>query len=370
MGNMRLPVSRGKIDRQKARAIIGYAMEQGVNYYDTAYVYHSGESESFLGEALSGYPRDSYYLGTKFYVMANPNIEQVFEEQLRKLRTDYIDFYLIHCVNEETIGAYMAQDRRYMDFLLEQKAKGRIRHIGFSSHGKPETLEKFLNWSDAFEFVQIQLNYLDWTMQNAKRQYEIITEYGLPVWVMEPVRGGRLASLGEKCDAMLKQAKPDWSIPAWAFHWLMGLPNVTMILSGMTTMEQVRDNVATFQTEEALTPEEKMLLTNVAAGYQSRLAVPCTACRYCCDGCPQEIDIPQMLRVLNELRVVPSTNAIMAVEALPKSRQPQSCLGCGACTAVCPQKIDIPGCMQELTERIAKIPSWIEISRQRAAEQP
>jgi len=156
MGNMRLPVSRGKIDRQKARAIIGYAMEQGVNYYDTAYVYHSGESESFLGEALSGYPRDSYYLGTKFYVMANPNIEQVFEEQLCKLRTDYIDFYLIHCVNEETIGAYMAQDRRYMDFLLEQKAKGRIRHIGFSSHGKPETLEKFLNWSDAFEFVQIQ----------------------------------------------------------------------------------------------------------------------------------------------------------------------------------------------------------------------
>jgi len=187
---------------------------------------------------------------------------------------------------------------------------------------------------------------------------------------MEPVRGGWLASLGEKCDAMLKQAKPDWSIPAWAFHWLMGLPNVTMILSGMTTMEQVRDNVATFQTEEALTPEEKMLLTNVAAGYQSRLAVPCTACRYCCDGCPQRINIPQMLRVLNEIRIAPSTNAIMAVEALPESQQPSACLGCGACAAICPQKIDIPGCMQELTERIAKIPSWAEISRQRAAAQP
>ena len=161
MGNMRLPVRGGKIDRQKAQEIIDYAMEQGVNYYDTAYVYHSGESETFLGEALSKYPRDSYYLATKFYVMANPDIEQVFEEQLRKLHTDYIDFYLLHCVNEETIGAYMKKNRHYMDFLLEQKAKGRIRHIGFSSHGKPETLEKFLDWSDAFEFVQIQLNYLD-----------------------------------------------------------------------------------------------------------------------------------------------------------------------------------------------------------------
>ena len=237
MGNMRLPVNQGRIDRKKAQEIIDYAMEQGINYYDTAYVYHSGESEPFLGEALSKYPRDSYYLATKFYVMAKPDIEQVFEEQLCKLRTDYIDFYLIHCVNEETIGAYTAKNRHYMEFLLEQKAKGRIRHIGFSSHGKPETLEKFLNWSDAFEFVQIQLNYLDWTMQNAKRQYEIITEHGLPVWVMEPVRGGRLASLGERYDAMLKQARPDWSVPAWAFHWLMGLSGVTMILSGMTTME-------------------------------------------------------------------------------------------------------------------------------------
>ena len=149
MGNMRLPVHRGKIDHKKAQEIIGYAMEQDINYYDTAYVYHSGESESFLGEALRKYPRDSYYLATKFYVMANPDIEQVFAEQLRKLRTDYIDFYLLHCVNEETIDAYMAKNRHYMDFLLEQKVKGRIRHIGFSSHGKPETLEKFLNWSDA-----------------------------------------------------------------------------------------------------------------------------------------------------------------------------------------------------------------------------
>ena len=347
MGNMRLPVRGGKIDKQKAQEIIDYAMSQGVNYYDTAYVYHSGQSESFLGEALNRYPRDSYYLSTKFYVMANPNIEQMFEEQLRKLHTDYIDFYLFHCVNEETIGAYTAKSRRYMDFLLEQKAKGRIRHIGFSSHGKPATLRRMLDWSDAFEFVQIQLNYLDWTMQDAKQQYEIITEHGLPVWVMEPVRGGRLASLGNKYDAMLKQAKPEWSVPAWAFHWLMGLPNVTMILSDMSDMGQIRDNIATFQNEEPLTPEQNMLLMNVAAGYQSRLAVPCTACRYCCDGCPVSLDIPRGMNLYNELSLTHDKAAWE--KAMEAEVNPAACIGCGQCTSHCPQSIAVPEIMEKLS---------------------
>ena len=158
-------------------------MAQGINYYDTAYVYHSGKSESFLGQALKKYPRDSYYLATKFYVMANPDIQKVFEEQLRRLDTDYIDFYLIHCVNEETIDAYMKKDRHYLDFLMEQKAKGKIRHIGFSSHGKPETLERFLTWGrDCFEFVQIQLNYLDWTMQNANMKLLLNTAFRYGSW--------------------------------------------------------------------------------------------------------------------------------------------------------------------------------------------
>lgn len=156
MGNMRLPVKRGKIDYEKAREIIDYAMEQGINYYDTAYVYHQGESEKFLGHALKKYPRDSYYIATKFYVMADGDIERMFNEQLRRLDTDRIDFYLLHCVNEETADKYIDPTRKYMDFLMEQKEKGRIGHIGFSSHGNLNTLEKFLNWSDNFEFVQIQ----------------------------------------------------------------------------------------------------------------------------------------------------------------------------------------------------------------------
>ena len=348
MGNMRLPVSRGRIDEKRAQEIIDYAMAQGINYYDTAYVYHSGESESFLGKALKKYPRDSYYLATKFYVMADPDIEKVFEEQLRKLDTDYIDFYLLHCVNEETCDAYMKPERKYLDFLMEQKAKGRIRHIGFSSHGKPATLEKFLNWSDCFEFVQIQLNYLDWTMQDAKKQYEIITEHGLPVWVMEPVRGGRLASLGRKYDDMLQAAKPEWSVPAWAFHWLMSLDNVTMILSGMSDMDQIRDNVATFAKEEPLTKEQAMLLMNIAAGYQSKLAVPCTACRYCCDGCPAGIDIPVWMNLYNELSLTKDRKRWE--EAMKAENGPAECIGCGQCTSHCPQSIDVPGYMGRLLD--------------------
>lgn len=198
-----------------------------------------------------------------------------------------------------------------------------------------------------FEFVQIQLNYLDWTMQDAKRQYEIITEHDLPVWVMEPVRGGKLVSLGNKYDSILKKAKPDWSIPAWAFHWLLGLDNVTMILSGMSTMEQIRDNVATFQTKEALTREENMLLMNAAAGYQSKLAVPCTACRYCCDGCPVKIDIPVWMNLYNELSLTKDRKRWE--EAMQGKNGPDTCVGCGQCTSHCPQNIDVPGYMKKLT---------------------
>ena len=219
----------------------------------------------------------------------------------------------------------------------------------FSSHGKPETLKKFLDWGgDCFEFVQIQLNYLDWTMQDAKKQYEIITEHGLPVWVMEPVRGRRLVSLGRKYDDMLQAAKPEWSVPAWAFHWLMSLDNVTMILSGMSDMDQIRDNVATFAKEEPLTKEQAMLLMNITAGYQSKLAVPCTACRYCCDGCPAGIDIPVWMNLYNELSLTKDRKRWE--EAMKAENGPVECIGCGQCTSHCPQSIDVPGYMGKLLD--------------------
>ena len=174
--------------------------------------------------------------------------------------------------------------------------------------------------------------------------------------------------LPESMTAELRAMRPEASAASWALRWVQQIPGVTMILSGMSDLAQMQDNLATFDHPQPLSEEETACLLRFAE--QMKNAVPCTACRYCCDGCPQRINIPQMLRVLNEIRIAPSTNAIMAVEALPESQQPSACLGCGACAAICPQKIDIPGCMQELTERIAKIPSWAEISRQRAAAQP
>ena len=204
--------------------------------------------------------------------------------------------------------------------------------------------------------------------RKVKEKCELLNRYNIPIWVMEPIRGGKLANLPESMTAELRAMRPEASAASWALRWVQQIPGVTMILSGMSDLAQMEDNLATFDHPQPLSEEETACLLRFAE--QMKNAVPCTACRYCCDGCPQRINIPQMLRVLNEIRIAPSTNAIMAVEALPESQQPSACLGCGACAAICPQKIDIPGCMQELTERIAKIPSWAEISRQRAAAQP
>ena len=375
-GTMRLPLVPGgtpaDIDEKTTADMVRYAMEHGVNYFDTAYPYHGGMSERVMGRVLKDYDRGSFYLATKYpghQLSSHYDPAAIFEEQLEKCGVDYFDFYLLHNVYEKSIETYTDPRWGIIDYFLEQKKKGRIRHLGFSTHGGLELMERFLSqYGNDMEFCQIQLNYLDWTMQDAKAKCELLRRYNIPIWVMEPVRGGKLANLPAAAQEKLRALRPDASDASWALRWVQEIPGVTMILSGMSNMAQMQDNLATFDHPEPLSAEEQALLLEIAEGFKS--AVPCTACRYCCDGCPQEIDIPQMLRVLNELRVVPSTNAIMAVEALPKSRQPQSCLGCGACTAVCPQKIDIPGCMQELTERIAKIPSWAEISRQRAAAQP
>ena len=375
MGAMRLPVVDGddaRIDEAAAFEMVDLAMKSGVNYYDTAWGYHNGNSELVMGKALARYPRESFYLATKFpgYDLSNmPKVQEIFEKQLEKCQVEYFDFYLFHNVCEMNIDAYLDPQYGIYEYLLEQKKNGRIRHLGFSTHAGVPALEAFLEkHANEMEFCQIELNYLDWTLQQAKEKCELLNRYGIPIWVMEPVRGGKLANLPAAAQEKLHALRPEASDASWALRWVQEIPGVTMILSGMSNMAQMQDNLATFDHPEPLSAEEQALLLDIAEGFKS--AVPCTACRYCCDGCPQEIDIPQMLRVLNELRVVPSTNAIMAVEALPKSRKPQSCLGCGACAAVCPQKIDIPACMQELTERIAKLPSWAEISRQRAAEQP
>ena len=242
LGAMRLPQTAprfaGPIDESKAQEIIDYCMALGVNYYDTAYIYHGGKSEVVLGRALSKYPRESFYLTTKFpgYDLSNMDkVEEIFEKQLEKCGVEYFDFYLFHNVCEMNIDAYLDPKYGIYEYLLQQKKAGRIRHLGFSAHGSYDVMKRFLEaYGKDMEFCQIQLNYLDWSFQDAKAKVELLKEYHLPVWVMEPLRGGRLASLTPEETAKLQAMRPDEKVPAWAFRFLQSIPEVTMVLSGMS----------------------------------------------------------------------------------------------------------------------------------------
>lgn len=343
MGNMRLPVDEnGKIDFDRAAAIIDRLYNNGVNYYDTAYVYHGGESEAFVGAALKKYPRESFHVATKYNCRANPDFKAVFEEQLKRLDMDYIDYYLIHAISDNTADTYLTNG--CVEFFKEQKALERIRHLGFSFHASLDTLRKVIDFG-GWDFTQIQLNYLDWLMHDAKSQYEMLTEAGIPIIVMEPVRGGRLARLTDKTESQLKAVHPDWSIPSWAFRFIMRLENVKLILSGMSTLEQADDNLRTFNDEEPLSDEDTELLFKVCEEFKKQISAPCTTCRYCTDGCPMQIDIPVMMEIYNKYKL----NGRFAARAIEEHEpSAKDCIACGACTEQCPQSIDIPSIMEEL----------------------
>ncbi len=370
---MRLPLLSNEpgspVDESQVAQMVEYAIAHGVNYFDTAYPYHGGESERIIGRVLKKYPREQFFLATKYpghQISKSYNPAAIFEEQLKKCDVEYFDFYLLHNVYENSIQTYTDPRWGIIEYFLEQKRLGRIRHLGFSSHGSVSNLKEFLDqYGDAMEFCQIQLNYLDWTLQNAKEKYELLTQRNIPVWVMEPVRGGRLAKLDAEDEAKMKEARAEETIPAWAFRFLQGLPNVQMVLSGMSNMEQMKENIATFETRKPLTAVEEEMLLGIAEGMKN--SIPCTACRYCCDGCPKGLDIPMVLAAYNELRFAPNLNVSMRLDALPEEKRPSACVGCGKCAKICPQRIDIPGAMKEFTDIVSKMPSWAEICRQRDA---
>ena len=360
LGAMRLPVLDGKdaqIDEPAAQEMVDYAMEHGVNYYDTAWGYHSGQSELALGRALARYPRESFYLATKFpgYDLNNMGkVEEIFEEQLKKCQVDYFDFYLFHNVCEMNIDAYLDPQYGIDAYLTAQKANGRIRHLGFSAHGSVPVMRRFLEaYGDHIEFCQLQINYLDWTFQDARAKVELLKEYNIPVWVMEPLRGGRLAKLGESHTRRLNALRPDEATPAWAFRFLQTIPEVTMILSGMSNMAQLQDNVHTFETEKPLTEGELSELMEIADEILGRKALPCTACRYCTDHCPQGLDIPGLIGLYNEHNFTEGGFiAPMALAACPEEKKPSACVGCRSCEAVCPQQIRISEVMKDFTEKL------------------
>ena len=358
MGCMRLPVLDGddaRIDEPAAEAMVDYAMAHGVNYYDTAWGYHDGNSELVVGRALAKYPRDSFYLADKFpgYDLANmPRVREIFEEQLKKCRVDHFDFYLFHNVCEMNIDAYLDPQYGIYDYLMEQKRNGRIRHLGFSCHGELPVLERFLAaYGKDMEFCQLQLNYVDWTFQHDREKMALLEQYRIPVWVMEPLRGGRLARLSEEEAAPLKAMRPDETVPAWAFRFLQSLPEVVVTLSGMSDLEQLKANLATYETDRPLSQAEMDALLKLADGMVSGTALPCTACHYCVSHCPKGLDIPGLLALYNEHAFTGGGFiAPMALSAVPEDKHPSACIGCRSCERVCPQQLKIADAMADFTK--------------------
>ncbi len=357
-GCMRLPkINPDKPDIQQVQAqeMIDYAYAHGVNYYDTAWPYHQGLSETFIGKALKKYPRDSFHLVSKMpgWEAKKPeDASYIFERQLEKCQVEYFDFYLAHAMNADRLVQY--KESGVFDVLLQKKKEGKIRHLGFSFHDKPEVLKKIVDLG-FWEFGQIQLNYLDWTMQRAKEQYDILQAAGLPVVVMEPVRGGALHTLCPQAIELLKKAEPDASPASWAIRFAASLPGVMTVLSGMTTLEQVQDNVRTMENFKPLTDDEKKLLEQVVEIYQQSKTVPCTGCRYCMD-CPAGVDIPLMFSIYNQYQLNEDKQAfVKAYTEAGESKQAQHCVACRACVPKCPQSIDIPERMadvKKLAERL------------------
>lgn len=360
-GTMRLPTIGGvysKIDEKAAAEMFDYAIQHGVNYFDTAWGYHDGESENTDGKILSKYPRESFYLASKFpgYDLSNfGRVEEIFEKQLKKCRVDYFDFYLFHNVCEMNIDAYLNEEKYgTYSYLMEQKKNGRIRHLGFSAHGSLAVIERFLEkYGKDMEFCQLQINYLDWEFQNAKGKVELLKKYNIPVWVMEPVRGGKLASLAAEDEKKLKALRPNDSIASWAFRFLQALPEVKVILSGMSDMKQVKDNIKTFEEAKPLNAEESAVLDAIAREMLAKTSLPCTACRYCTSHCPKHLDIPELIKLYNEHRFTGGGFiAPMVVSALAEEKRPSACIGCRSCEKVCPQQIKISEMMKDFTARL------------------
>ncbi len=355
MGGMRFPtLQNGKIDEKRSQEIIDYAYENGINYFDTAYMYHDGKSEEFIGRALKKYPRESYNLISKmpgWFVKEQGDVEKIFNTQLKRCGVDYFDFYLLHSIMEDNFDSYYVKYNIF-DFVNEMKKQGKVRHIGFSFHDTPEFLEKVIDMY-SFEFAQIQLNYLDWDLQNAKKQYEIIKSRGIQCIVMEPVRGGALADLCPKANELLKSVCPDKSIASWAVRFAAEKENVLTVLSGMSSMEQIVDNVKTVSELKPFSEAETKALSEALELYRNKDRIPCTGCRYCMD-CPSGVDIPAVFAAYNEYVSGGSKEDFLYAAKSLGSAGSQSCVECGACMRHCPQGIKIPENMRKIDKAVEK----------------
>lgn len=352
-GCMRFPTTpEGQIDEPRAAAMLDRAYRAGVNYFDTAFFYHNRTSEKFLGRALKAYPRESFYLATKLPMGIIDSFEQakeIYEGQFVSLDTDYFDFYLLHALNRERFD--FAVETGILGFLIEQQKLGRIRHLGFSFHDDYDAFEHILTYRD-WDFCQIQFNYMDVDVQAGMKGYKLAEKLGVPVIVMEPVKGGSLATLSDEVTAPFKRERPEKSVASWAMRWVASLPNCRVILSGMSDEEQVEDNLATFDHPEPLSERELSVVDEVREQIRSRVFIGCTACRYCMP-CPFGVDIPRNFRMMNEYAMYGSERRLSGVwEDLGEGRADR-CKQCGKCETACPQELPIRKKLHEIAERMA-----------------
>ena len=359
-GTMRFPTIDGditKIDEEKTFEMFDYAISKGVNYFDTAWGYHNGMSEIVVGKALSRYPRDKFYLASKFpgYDVNNfGKTEEIFEKQLEKCQVDYFDFYLIHNVCEKNIEQYLDESYGTVDYLLKQKENGRIKHLGFSTHADYNNFVRFMDkYGEHMEFCQIQLNYIDYEFQEANKKVEYLQKKSIPVFVMEPLRGGKLAGLDTQILSPLLDNRPNDTVCSLAFRFLQSIDGVCVTLSGMSNLEQVKDNIKTFENDIRLSNAEFEQLLQIARDLTR--TVPCTSCRYCTEYCPQGLDIPKLISLYNEHSF--SNGGFIApmyVSTLSEDKRPSACIGCKSCEAVCPQNIKISEIMNDFTKKLSK----------------
>ena len=356
-GGMRLPRLEDKTVNEAAVCdMVDCAMAGGINYYDTAWGYHNGQSETALGKALARHPRERWYIADKFpgYDLRNMDkAETIFSEQLKRVGVDYFDFYLFHNVNEMNIDCYL-DDEKYgiYSYLMEQKKNGRIRHLGFSAHGDLPVMERFLEaYGKDMEFCQLQINWVDWEFQHAQEKVALLRRWNIPVWVMEPLRGGKLVTLAPEHGQTLHALRPDESLPGWAFRFLQTIDDVVVTLSGMSTMEQLQDNLRTFATHQPLNSEEWAAMLTL--GRTLTRGIPCTACRYCTERCPKSLDIPQLLELYNELTFAGKGFLVpMRLKVQGEGKQPSDCISCRSCEGLCPQNIRISEVLKDFSEKL------------------
>ncbi|MFQ9885255.1 MAG: aldo/keto reductase [Negativibacillus massiliensis] len=342
-GGMRFPKNGDEVDVEEAVKLLRKAYDMGVNYFDTAVVYHKGESEKIFGKAFEIYDRSSYYLADKMSIWVckdEQEMKDLFERQLKTLKTDYIDFYLVHSLNRNHYQK--VKEFHCVEFLQEMKRQGKIKHLGFSFHDTYPVFTQILNDYD-WDFVQIQLNYLDWQNQGAEQLYRELEKRNLPCMVMEPVRGGYLATLDEQRAKPFLEMEPNRSIASWAIRWVSSLPQVTVVLSGMSDMAQLEDNVSLLTNFEPMNEKELEAVAKVVEEIRKVNDIPCTGCRYCMD-CPMGVDIPEIFAIYSRLKIFGKDKSFVEdyKEVMENGNGAEHCVGCQQCMNHCPQSIEIP----------------------------